>query len=141
MSNGFAVCSSEEFAKKKAGFEEYAVLSMAQTRAISKGYRNIIGWVIKLSGYEPTPAEEMEGKEKDSDKDKVVEISQEDFEGIAEEVNDLNNTQTIEDLKSHVSAIEVKMKAGEYVTPQYEYLKMLIKKVATQIGNKNEKGN
>ena len=32
---------------------------MAQTRAIGKAYRNIIGWVIKLSGYEPTPAEEV----------------------------------------------------------------------------------
>lgn len=57
MSVGFAICSKEEM--KKKSFDEYAILSMAQTRAIGKAYRNIIGWVIKMSGYEATPAEEM----------------------------------------------------------------------------------
>ena len=32
---------------------------MAQTRAIGKAYRNVIGWVMKLAGYEATPSEEM----------------------------------------------------------------------------------
>jgi hypothetical protein len=32
---------------------------MAQTRAIGKAYRNLIGWVMKMTGYESTPAEEM----------------------------------------------------------------------------------
>ena len=54
---GYAVCSNKE-AKKKT-FDEYAVLSMAQTRAIGKAYRNKIGWIMKLAGYETTPAEEM----------------------------------------------------------------------------------
>jgi len=57
ISTGFAVCSNKE-AKKKS-FDEYAILSMAQTRAIGKAYRNVIGWVIKLAGYEATPSEEM----------------------------------------------------------------------------------
>jgi hypothetical protein len=57
ISVGYAVCSNKE--GKKKTFDEYAVLSMAQTRAIGKAYRNIIGWVMKLSGYEPTPAEEV----------------------------------------------------------------------------------
>jgi hypothetical protein len=57
LSRGFAVCSSKE--SKKKGFDEYAILSMAQTRAIGKAYRNVIGWVMKLAGYEGTPAEEM----------------------------------------------------------------------------------
>lgn len=57
VSRGFAVCSKEE-AKKKS-FDEYAILSMAQTRAIGKAYRNLIGWVMKLAGYEGTPSEEM----------------------------------------------------------------------------------
>lgn len=57
MSRGFAVCSSKE--SKKKGFDDYAVLSMAQTRAIGKAYRNLIGWVMKLAGYEGTPSEEM----------------------------------------------------------------------------------
>lgn len=54
---GIALCSSKEGSKK--GFDEYAILSMAQTRAIGKAYRNIIGWVMKLAGYESTPSEEM----------------------------------------------------------------------------------
>ena len=54
---GAALCSNLE--TKKRSFDEYAVLSMAQTRAIGKAYRNSIGWVMKLAGYESTPAEEM----------------------------------------------------------------------------------
>lgn len=54
---GAALCSTAE--AKKRSFDEYAVLSMAQTRAIGKAYRNSIGWVMKLAGYEGTPAEEM----------------------------------------------------------------------------------
>jgi hypothetical protein len=57
ISRGFAVCSNKE--GKKKSFDEYAVLSMAQTRAIGKAYRNVIGWTMKLAGYETTPAEEM----------------------------------------------------------------------------------
>lgn len=59
MGSGFAICSKEEM--KKKSFDEYAILSMAQTRAIGKAYRNLIGWVMKLTGYETTPAEEMKG--------------------------------------------------------------------------------
>ena len=54
---GFAVCSNAEGRKKS--FDEYAILSMAQTRAIGKAYRNLVGWVMKLAGYESTPKEEM----------------------------------------------------------------------------------
>lgn len=57
VARGFAICSNKESTKKT--FDEYAVLSMAQTRAIGKAYRNLIGWVMKLSGYEGTPSEEM----------------------------------------------------------------------------------
>lgn len=57
VGRGFAVCSNKEY--KKKSFDEYAVLSMAQTRATGKAYRNLIGWVMKLAGYEGTPSEEM----------------------------------------------------------------------------------
>lgn len=57
VSIGFALCSNKE--NKKKSFDEYAVLSMAQTRAIGKAYRNLLGWVMKLAGYEGTPSEEM----------------------------------------------------------------------------------
>src|SRR3990172_30933 len=57
VSRGFAICSKKE--TKKKDFDEYAILSMAQTRATGKAYRNLIGWVMKLAGYEATPSEEM----------------------------------------------------------------------------------
>jgi len=60
VSRGFAICTKAE--SKKSSFDEYAVLSMAQTRAIGKAYRNFMGWMIKLAGYEATPAEEIKGK-------------------------------------------------------------------------------
>jgi hypothetical protein len=58
VSTGYAICSKAE--SKKSNFDEYAIISMAQTRAIGKAYRNYIGWVIKMAGYESTPAEEAE---------------------------------------------------------------------------------
>ena len=57
ISRGFALCSNVE--GKKKSFDEYSILSMAQTRAIGKAYRNTIGYVMKLAGYESTPSEEM----------------------------------------------------------------------------------
>ena len=36
-----------------------SVYSMAQTRALGKSYRMALSWIIKMAGYEPTPAEEM----------------------------------------------------------------------------------
>ena len=57
VGRGVAICSNKE--EKKKFFDEYAILSMAQTRAIGKAYRNLLGWVMKMAGYESTPAEEM----------------------------------------------------------------------------------
>lgn len=57
VSKGFALCSSAESTKKS--FDEYAILSMAQTRSIGKASRNLVGWIMKLAGYEGTPSEEM----------------------------------------------------------------------------------
>jgi hypothetical protein len=61
MSQAFAMCSNEETAKHT--FDEYSILSMAQTRAIGKAARMSFAFLIKAAGYEPTPAEEMQGME------------------------------------------------------------------------------
>jgi hypothetical protein len=55
---GVAICSNKEAGKKF--YQEFAICSMAQTRAIGKAYRNILAWIIRAAGYEATPAEEME---------------------------------------------------------------------------------
>jgi len=55
---GYGLCSNREPSKKS--FLEYAIASMAQTRGIAKAYRNMLAWLIKAAGFEPTPAEEMD---------------------------------------------------------------------------------
>lgn len=52
-----AMCTREE-AKWKSR-DEYALRSMAQTRATSKALRQPLGFVVTLAGYSETPAEEI----------------------------------------------------------------------------------
>lgn len=66
VSRGFATCSNKESSKK--GFDEYAICSMAQTRAEGKAFRMILAWLMKAAGFEATPAEEMDfSKKEDND--------------------------------------------------------------------------
>lgn len=39
--------------------DDYAIYSMAQTRATGKAYRSALSWLMKMAGFEATPAEEM----------------------------------------------------------------------------------
>jgi hypothetical protein len=68
---GVAICSNKEGSKKS--FDEYAIASMAQTRATSKAFRNTLGWLMKLAGYESTPAEEASGTTAEPSEPEVVE--------------------------------------------------------------------
>jgi hypothetical protein len=65
VGSGFAICSNRENGKRN--YQEFAIASMAQTRAIGKAYRNILAWIIRAAGYEPTPAEEMDYMSNSSD--------------------------------------------------------------------------
>lgn len=58
VGSGMAICTNKE--PGKTLFEEYAVASMAQTRAVGKAFRMKIGWLLKIAGYETTPTEEMD---------------------------------------------------------------------------------
>jgi hypothetical protein len=58
VGSGFAICTNLEPGKK--WYQEFAIASMAQTRAIGKAFRNVLAWIMKAAGYEATPAEEME---------------------------------------------------------------------------------
>ena len=53
-----AICSWAEQRWSKA--DDYAVRSMAITRATGKAYRLGFSWIMVLAGYSPTPAEEMD---------------------------------------------------------------------------------
>lgn len=52
-----AICTRKEKTWKSR--DDYALLSMAQTRATSKALRIPLGFIVTLAGYETTPAEEM----------------------------------------------------------------------------------
>lgn len=69
ISRAFAFCSNQE--KKKQYFDEYAIASMAQTRAVGKAFRVLLAWILQASGYEATPAEEMDTVT-DDDTNKVL---------------------------------------------------------------------
>jgi hypothetical protein len=60
-----AMCSRAEEQWGKS--DDYAVRSMAETRAESRGYRRAAGWLVAIAGYNPTPAEEMQGVKRDDD--------------------------------------------------------------------------
>lgn len=55
-----AICSSEE--PTWDGRDEYAVRSMAITRATGKAYRIGLSFLAVMADLEPTPAEEMQGQ-------------------------------------------------------------------------------
>ena len=78
VATGIALCSNAE--KTKRYFDEYAILSMAQTRAIGKAYRNLLAWLMKAAGFEATPAEEMDFQvETPTKKSKVLEVEVEEI--------------------------------------------------------------
>jgi hypothetical protein len=58
-----AICTRDE--SKWATRDEYAVRSMAITRATGKAFRLGFSWIMKLAGYEATPAEEIIDAEAD----------------------------------------------------------------------------
>ncbi len=64
ISRGEAICSNLEPGKQY--FQEYAVFSMAQTRAVGKAFRLCLGWIMKAAGFEPAPAEEVDGYDGDA---------------------------------------------------------------------------
>jgi hypothetical protein len=60
-----ALCSGREKRGPWKNAEDYARISMAQTRATSKALKGPLGFVLSLAGYATTPAEEMTFAEPD----------------------------------------------------------------------------
>lgn len=104
VSTGIAICSS--FERTKASFDEYAILSMAQTRAIGKAYRNLLAWLMNAAGFEATPAEEMDfaaetpKKPSQSVQEVVAEIVEEevDLDALKMEIAKCNRLKDLTDL-------------------------------------------
>jgi len=58
---GGTVIARAEATADKSGFQKdlFAIASMAQTRALGKAYRMGLSWIMKMAGFEGTPAEDM----------------------------------------------------------------------------------
>lgn len=58
---GGNVIARAEAQADNSGFQKemFAIASMAQTRALGKAYRMGLSWIMKMAGFEGTPAEEM----------------------------------------------------------------------------------
>jgi len=54
---GVARCTRSE--QTWRGREDFALMSMAQTRATSRALKAPLGWIVALAGYSATPQEEM----------------------------------------------------------------------------------
>lgn len=57
VGGGSAICSRKE--KRWGTADEYAIRSMAITRATGKAFRVGFSWIVTLAGYSPTPEEEI----------------------------------------------------------------------------------
>ena len=56
---GSAIAECTRAERTWANRDGYALKSMAQTRAMGKVFRMVLGFVVKAAGFEVTPAEEM----------------------------------------------------------------------------------
>lgn len=68
-----AMCTRDE--KMWRNRDDYALRSMAQTRATSKALASPLRFVVTLAGYEGTPAEEMTFAERPLDMARLIEAS------------------------------------------------------------------
>jgi hypothetical protein len=99
---GYALCSNGEI--KKASFDEYAIASMAQTRAVGKTVKNLLGFIMNAAGFEGTPAEELE-----EDMIKKSNDDPEDPEATARKVAEGLDPSTVQMIKECKTLDELKV--------------------------------
>jgi hypothetical protein len=125
VATGIALCSNAE--KTKRYFDEYAILSMAQTRAIGKAYRNLLAWLMKAAGFEATPAEEMDfaKEETPTKKPKVVEV-------VAEEIPvEVDRDAIIKDIQAAArmkDLTDIFFSNKEYIEKDQQLMKLMTAK-------------
>lgn len=118
---GVAVCTNKEAGKQN--FDEYAVASMAQTRAVGKAYRMKIGWLLKVAGYETTPAEEMDAVVEASTVDDMPKASKIDFRQVREHLSEIT---TIEELNEYWTSLHLSGKQAVILKDDFAKRKIKI---------------
>jgi hypothetical protein len=127
VATGIALCSNKE--KTKRFFDEYAILSMAQTRAIGKAYRNLLAWLMKAAGFEATPAEEMDfaKEEAPTKKPKVFEV-----EIVPEEIaTEVDRDGIIKDIQAAArmkDLTDIFFSNKEYIEKDQQLMKLMTAK-------------
>ena len=125
VATGIALCSNKE--KTKRFFDEYAILSMAQTRAIGKAYRNLLAWLMKAAGFEATPAEEMDfaKDEAPTKKPKVVEVVAEEVPVEVDRDGIIKNIQAAARMKD---LTDIFFSNKEYIEKDQQLMKLMTAK-------------
>lgn len=90
-----ALCTKQEKRGPWKTADDYARLSMAQTRATSKALKGPLGFVVSLAGYQTTPAEEMTFTEPDrpTAEAEVEFVTAEDIEALQAAAEGLKGAQ------------------------------------------------
>ena len=125
VATGIALCSNAE--KTKRFFDEYAILSMAQTRAIGKAYRNLLAWLMKAAGFEATPAEEMDfaRDETPAKKPKVVEVVAEEMPVEVDRDAIIKDIQAVARMKD---LTDIFFSNKEYIEKDQQLMKLMTAK-------------
>lgn len=121
VATGVALCSN--FERSKKGFDEYAILSMAQTRAIGKAYRNLLAWLMKAAGFEATPAEEMDFAKDEPKKPVVQEVEVEVLEEVVIDRVDL--IKQITDCTKNKELVDIYYGYKQYIDGDQALLMLL----------------
>ena len=113
-----ALCTGYEKSGPWKGADDYARLSMAQTRATSKALKGPLGFVVSLAGYQTTPAEEMEGVVEPEPQvaaaddapaqEQPAKITRKDARALAETVDRCGALDSLQLAISHVTGQEAK---------------------------------
>ena len=127
LSRGYAVCSNKENSKRR--FDEYAIASMAQTRATGKAFRNLLAWLMKAAGFAATPAEEMDfSKEPDGPTEDERKI-----------LRDLVFTSTLDDADKEVALTTIETCTDYKRYQAIQYRLESVQKPLDQIINPSQK--
>jgi hypothetical protein len=127
-----AECTTDEKLWEKR--DSYSLRSMALTRATGKACRLTFSWIMKLAGFQPTPAEEMYGEEDASALKNLVEAEVERQKAEKTLLNGPDKQQTLfyvepEQFNRH-RAVFVNLKGyrAALTEPAQEGLKLILKK-------------
>lgn len=116
---GVAICTNKE--PGKTNFDEYAVASMAQTRAVGKAYRMKIGWLLKVAGYETTPAEEMDAVVADVVEKPVENTPKLDIKVIRNKISEIN---TVRELEQYWQSLNMTTLEAKILQPDFAARKL-----------------